>query len=63
MSLFGTSEEAAEKRSFCALRFATRKPAAARNCHFATTCGTAEAVPFRKIVRKMSFSATSELVP
>jgi hypothetical protein len=61
--LYGTTKEAAEKHLFCALRFATRKPAAARNCDFACTYGTAKAVPFRKIMLKPSFAATSEIVP
>ncbi len=38
-------EEAAEKRLFHALRFATRMPAAARNCYLASTYGTDESVP------------------
>src|SRR5262249_15658376 len=48
-------EEVAEKRLFCALRFATRMPAAARNRCFASTYGTAEAVPLRKIMFKFEF--------
>ncbi len=55
-----TAEEAAEKVIFIALRFAARMPAAARKCYFPTTYGTAKAVPFRKISRKLSFSAASE---
>ena len=39
---YGTAEEAAEKRLFCALRFATRKPAAARKCYLSATYGTTE---------------------
>jgi hypothetical protein len=59
----GTDERVAEKRFFCALRFAARTPAAARKYYFPTTYGTAEAVPFRKISMKLSFSATCESVP
>ena len=33
-------EEAAEKRLFCALRSASRMPAAARKCYFSATYGT-----------------------
>ncbi len=40
----GPTLEAAEKRLFCALRFATRKPAAARKCYFSATYGTTEEV-------------------
>ena len=36
------TKEAAEKRLFCALRFATRKPAAARRYVFSATYGTTE---------------------
>jgi len=39
-ALFGTDKEAVEKRLFCALRFATRMPAAARKCYFSATYGT-----------------------
>jgi hypothetical protein len=45
-------EVTAEKRFFCALRFAARMPrgkpgqaAAARNCYFESTYGTTEVVP------------------
>ncbi len=38
-------EEDAEKRLFCALRFATRMPAAARNCYSSVTYGTSKLVP------------------
>jgi len=34
--LNGTTEEAAEKRLFCAFRFATRRPSAEWNCSFST---------------------------
>jgi len=43
--LNGTDKEAAEKRLFCALRFATRKPAAAWKYDFSVTYGTSELVP------------------
>jgi hypothetical protein len=36
---------AKKKRLFYALRFAARRPAAARNCHFPGTYGTTEVVP------------------
>jgi len=38
-------EEAAEKRLFCALRFAPRLPAAARNWFSSSLFGTTEVVP------------------
>jgi len=40
--LFGTAEEAVEKCFFCALRFATRMPAAARKYDFPATYGTSK---------------------
>jgi len=63
LGLDGTTQEAAEKVVFMALRFATLMPAAARKGYFPTTYGTAEAVPFRKTSRKLSFSAASKVVP
>jgi hypothetical protein len=53
----GTASEAAEKRF--SVRSASLRAglAAARNCCFASTYGTAKAGPFRKIMLKPSFSA------
>src|SRR5438874_3837049 len=52
-------EELRKKHLFCALRFATRKPAAARKYEFASTYGTTESRALIQVFTHESFSASS----